>query len=389
MSKNAAIVLVSHAMPQVARVCNDICMMNHGKIVMQLKKYGLFQLKLLSLINVIFLGACCTGVELATINPPGETKSLTVTFEGDNKENPAAVAEVLSGDRETANAAWWGFNEDNATEALQKAIQSGAKILRVPDMGMPWKVDPIFLESNQEIIFEEGVVVIARKGSFLAGDDSLFTSSNKDNITLNGYGATFEMRKEDYEKPPYKKAEWRHTISLHGSRNIRIYGLTLRRSGGDGIYVGRGTGERTYCENIHIKDVIIDDNYRQGISVITVQNLLIENSQIINTSGTLPQSGIDFEPNSGSERLINCLVRNTEIRNNRGAGILINLNNLNSVSLPVSIYVESSTISNNLAALWVMGLRNKQQGEVHFNGNRICGIKYIQKTKDLNVIVDW
>ena len=363
--------------------------MSQGKIVMQLKKYGLFSLKLLLLINVIFLGACCTGVELATINPPGETKSLTVTFEGDNKENPAAVAEVLSGDRETANAAWWGFNEDNATEALQKAIQSGAKILRVPDMGMPWKVDPIFLESNQEIIFEEGVVIIARKGSFLAGGDSLFTSSNKDNITLNGYGATFEMRKEDYTKPPYKKAEWRHTISLRGSRNIRIYGLTLRRSGGDGIYVGRGTGERTYCENIHIKDVIIDDNYRQGISVITVQNLLIENSQIINTSGTLPQSGIDFEPNLADERLIQCLVRNTEIRNNKGAGILFNLYNLNNASLPVSISIESSTISNNLAALWIMGLRNKQQGEINLTGNRICGIKNIQKTKDLNVIVDW
>ncbi len=33
ISKNAAIVLVSHAMPQVARVCNSICVMNHGKTV--------------------------------------------------------------------------------------------------------------------------------------------------------------------------------------------------------------------------------------------------------------------------------------------------------------------------------------------------------------------
>ena len=357
--------------------------------VMQIRKLRLFQLMLLSLVNVFFLWACCTGAKLATINPRSEAKPLTVTFAGDNKENPAAVAEVLSGERDTANAAWWGFNEDNVTEALQKAIQSGAKVLMVPNMGMPWKVDPIFLEGNQEIIFEEGVVVIARKGSFLGKSDSLFTSLDKDNIILRGYGAIFEMRKEDYTKPPYEKAEWRHTISLHGSRNIRIYGLTLRRSGGDGIYVGRGSGERTYCENIHIKDVIIDENHRQGISVITVQNLLIENTQIINTGGTLPQSGIDFEPNNGDERLIACLVRNTEIRNNRGAGILMNLNNLNSASLPVSISVESSTISNNLAALWFMGFRNKRRGEIHFNGNRICGIKNIQKTKDLNVIVDW
>ena len=356
---------------------------------MQIRKLRLFQLMLLSLVNVFFLWACCTGEKLVLINPHSEAKSLAVSFTGNNKENPVAVAEVLSGERDTANAAWWGFNEDNVTEALQKAIQSGAKVLMVPNMGMPWKVDPIFLEGNQEIIFEEGVVVIARKGSFLGKSDSLFTSLDKDNIILRGYGAIFEMRKEDYTKPPYEKAEWRHTISLHGNRNIRIYGLTLRRSGGDGIYVGRGSGERNYCENIHIKDVIIDDNHRQGISVITVQNLLIENSQIINTSGTLPQSGIDFEPNLADERLIQCLVRNTEIRNNKGAGILMNLSNLNSASLPVSISVESSTISNNLAALWFMGFRNKRRGEIHFNGNRICGIKNIQKTKDLNVIVDW
>ncbi|MEN8263809.1 MAG: ABC transporter ATP-binding protein [Nitrospirota bacterium] len=35
ISKNAAIILVSHAMPQVARTCTDICVINQGKLLYQ------------------------------------------------------------------------------------------------------------------------------------------------------------------------------------------------------------------------------------------------------------------------------------------------------------------------------------------------------------------
>ena len=38
-----------------------------------------------------------------------------------NATNPQAVAEVANGARDTANAAWWGFNEEDSTEAVQAA----------------------------------------------------------------------------------------------------------------------------------------------------------------------------------------------------------------------------------------------------------------------------
>ena len=50
-------------------------------------------------------------------------------------ENPQAVLEVLDGKRTEASAAWWGFDENDATEALQSAINSGAEKLIVPNMG--------------------------------------------------------------------------------------------------------------------------------------------------------------------------------------------------------------------------------------------------------------
>ncbi|MBN1294144.1 MAG: hypothetical protein JXB48_20070 [Candidatus Latescibacteria bacterium] len=39
-----------------------------------------------------------------------------------NVANPAAVQEVMNGVRTTANAAWWGFNETDATETIQAAL---------------------------------------------------------------------------------------------------------------------------------------------------------------------------------------------------------------------------------------------------------------------------
>ena len=104
-----------------------------------------------------------------------------------NIKNVSAVQEVLSGDRTTANAAWWGFDPADSTAALQGAIDSGAQRVVVPYMGSDWIVLPIKLASDQEIIFEPGVVVTAKKGAFRGRGDSLFSAANQTNITLRGY----------------------------------------------------------------------------------------------------------------------------------------------------------------------------------------------------------
>ena len=43
------------------------------------------------------------------------------------------MRDVLSGKRTTANAAWWGFDQQDATEGLQAAIHSGAKTVIMPN----------------------------------------------------------------------------------------------------------------------------------------------------------------------------------------------------------------------------------------------------------------
>ena len=279
----------------------------------------------------------------------------------------------------------WGFDDQNATFAIQSAIDSGASMVVIPYVGKPYYVDPIILASNQTIILEEGVVIAARKGSFRGGGDSLFLAENQKEIAIIGYGAVIEMRKDDYRKKPYEKAEWRHAIELRGCSDVSIDGVTIRSSGGDGIYVGRGKGNNTYCENIRVKNVLLDDHYRQGISVISVRNLLVENVQIYNTSGTSPRSGIDFEPNRRDEILENCIVRECRIAGNRGPGILFSLQNLEPESHPVSIIVEDCSIYRNTLSILVVGLRHKPSGEIIFRQNDIRGLKYIQPSKTMAV----
>jgi hypothetical protein len=254
---------------------------------------------------------------------------------------PELVEEVRSGGLKEAKASWWGFDAGDATAALQAAVRSGVPKLTVDNVGKPWIVRPIRLESNQEILFEKGVVVEAKRGEFKGRNDCLFSISQKENVVLCGYGATLRMHRADYDDPAqYEKAEWRHVLSIRSSKNVEVQGLTLALSGGDGIYLGvskRGVPD----ENIVIKDVVCDRNYRQGISVIAAHNLLIENTVMKNTGGTPPQAGIDFEPNHASEELVNCVMRDCVSEGNAGSAYTFYLPNLRADSAPISIRLEN------------------------------------------------
>lgn len=259
---------------------------------------------------------------------------------GGTQINQRQIDLVKSGKIKVARASWWGFNAEDCTESLQAAIDSGARTVVVENMGRPWIVRPIRLASNQKIIFELGTEVLAKRGEFEGKTDSLFRADNAENISLIGYGATLRMWRSDYDSPEYEKAEWRHALSIRSCSNVKIYGLRLAESGGDGIYLGTATRGVTNS-NVHIKDVVCDRNYRQGISVITADNLVIENTVMQYTAGTAPQAGIDFEPNRPEERLTNIVMRNCVTRENAGDGYEFWLRLLNAKSEPVSIRLEN------------------------------------------------
>jgi polygalacturonase len=290
--------------------------------------------------------------------------------------NSAAIEAVRAGSRNEASAAWWGFNAEDATECLQSAIDSGAKKVVVPFMGTEWIVRPIRLRGNLELVFEPGVVVLAKKGEFRGKGDSLFAAADAENITLRGYGATLRMRKKDYQHSPYAKAEWRMTLDFTGCRKIAVEGLRLESSGGDGIYIG-ATHKQPFCEGVVIRDVTCHDHHRQGISVISAVNLLIENCILSGTGGTAPQAGIDFEPNSPGERLKNCVVRNCTMADNTGAGLLVYLNPLSRATEPVSLLFENCLVQGGKdTGIGVGAIKDDgPQGCVEFRNCTVIGVR--------------
>lgn len=293
--------------------------------------------------------------------------ALSGAADGIKPRNAQAIADVAAGRVATARASWWGFHPDDATKALQAALRSRAKKVVVERMGRPWIVTPIQLPSDKEILFEPGVVVEAKRGEFLGKGDCLFVARGCKRLVLRGKGAIFRMHKSDYHKPPYALAEWRHALSLRGCDGVTVEGLTLRDSGGDGIYLGVGSGGAPN-RNIAIRNVDCDGNNRQGISVITAENLLIEGCVFRNTRGTAPQAGIDFEPNHPEEKLVNCLLRNCRSEGNAGHAYHIYLGHMHAGSPPVSIRFENCTSRGNGRYSTYVGVANRN-GEQTVRGS--------------------
>ena len=285
--------------------------------------------------------ALAIGLMIASLNNPlaAETPSYGPAAD------PGKVRQVQAGELKEANAAWFGFDPADSTEAIQAAIDSGAPRVIIPNVGADWIVRPIKLRSDQEIVFEDGATVAAKPGEFLGKFDCLFSAVNQRNVALRGKG-TLRMRKADYAAGgPYVKAEWRMTLALYSCENVVIDGLTFADSGGDGIYLGvnKADGSLPYCKNVTIRNVVCDNNYRQGISVISAVDLLIEDSVFRNTGGTAPSAGLDFEPNRAGQSLKNVTVRRCVAENNAGPGFIAYLRKLTAQD-QVSVLVEDCRV---------------------------------------------
>lgn len=274
----------------------------------------------------------------------------------------------------------FGFDPADSTEIVQKAIDSGARKLILDDCGSPWVVRPLTMRSNVELVFEDGVELVAKRGEFKGTLDVLVNCVSVSNIVIRGLGAkggVLRMHKKDYQGSAYVKSEWRHALRLTGVENVRVENMSFLSSGGDGIVVSALKGYRlpvVDSVNVTIKNCVCDDNHRQGISVCGAKDLLIEDVVLSNTSGTLPQAGIDLEPDRPSECLSNITLRNVISKNNAGMGFEFCLTKMKSSSEPVSVVLENCVSVGNRFSVSVCGndVRDADtvKGRITFTGCR-------------------
>ncbi len=262
------------------------------------------------------------------------------------------IQEVMSGERQEARASWWGFDPVDSTAPLQAAINSKVKRLIIDRQPLPWVTRPLTGASDQEIIFEAGTELVALKGAYHAKGDRLLSFQQCENVVLRGETsedgkvARIRMHKADYQSKDYERSEWRHGLAFYGCRNVLVQDLTIEQTGGDGIYLGAGSNHRPNRQ-VTIRRVDCNENHRQGISVISAEDLLIEDCQLRNTRGTAPAAGIDFEPNDPEDRLVRCVMRRCIAENNAGTGFQICPQFLTSESHPLSIHLDQCVSRNN------------------------------------------
>ena len=262
--------------------------------------------------------------------------------------DPDMIEKVKRGEVDCVKVSWFGFDAEDSTRHVQAALDSKARKVVIDRMPQgAWIVRPLFLrKSGKEIVFEDGAELVAKRGEYRSGSDSLLTLKRVKDIVIRGKG-TIRMWHDDYLKPPYPLAEWRHGISATSVENLTLDGITVRDSGGDGLYIGVAGSDHIPCRNITVRNCVFDRNSRQGISVISVDGLTVENTLLNNTIGRPPQAGIDFEPNHIAHMFKRCILRGCEISGNKGSGIEVYLVNFNAESDPVDIRVENCRISGN------------------------------------------
>ena len=249
----------------------------------------------------------------------------------------------------------------NATDCrpeFQAALDRAPIGVIIPARETPYPIrEPgLWPRSNTVLTLESGASLLAARGAFVHSPPGMFSGDGtsmvviKDvtNVSILGHNATIRMRKDDYNSlPAYAPhpSSGRMGIIMRNCSDIRVAGLTVSHTGGDGIYIGRNheaapwcctdappgkcSNETTACHgvasNVHISDVRSLYNSRQGMSIVAGINITVERSEFSWTQGACPQAGIDIEPSSGEEPVSNITLREIVCRNNTGSQLQLPL----------------------------------------------------------------
>ncbi len=190
------------------------------------------------------------------------------------------------------------------TEALQKGVNSHSNIL-LPDFPLLISDMGLILKSQSIVVFNKNTVLIKKPTD----------KSNYDILKISGISDVkvyFANIVGDRYTHDGKDGEWGHGIGIWSSNNIYLVRPSIKYCWGDGIYINNG-------EDVVIKKPFVNNNRRNGVSVISAKNLTIDSILAANSDGVAPKAGIDIEPNNNREELQNININNIiTYRNTQG-----------------------------------------------------------------------
>jgi hypothetical protein len=236
-----------------------------------------------------------------------------------------------------------GYNTEGKkdyTELIQTVLDSHTNVV-FPNFPLLINTKGLTLRSNTKVFFEKGSKLILESNNKKSYEIlRLHGVSNVELYCPNIYG--------DRDLHINNGGEWGFGISIRDAQKIKILNAVVKNCWGDGIYLG-SLGDKTNSD-ILVKDCFLDNNRRNGISIISGINITISNSLIANTNGTAPMSGIDIEPNNNSEFLKYISLKKVVTFNNKNEGILIALRalygkNNKKVSIVIENHLDDSSRS--------------------------------------------
>ncbi len=195
-----------------------------------------------------------------------------------------------------------GATDDTAKWVLAEAAAEG-KVLIIPE-GTYLK-DRTFPKSNTTYWFEPGVTM-----NGTTGGNNLWRFFECSDVHFYGNGATFNRDATGTSANIY--------FSIANRCSLRDCNIVGGGSAKDGIYVGGGA-VGTFSTNIHIIGGSVTDANRNGISIVSAQDTIIEGVEISGTTGG-PGAGIDLEAN-GYGGSLRTTIRNCQIHDNAQSGI--------------------------------------------------------------------
>ncbi|WP_333624685.1 hypothetical protein [Sphingobacterium siyangense] len=136
--------------------------------------------------------------------------------------------------------------------------------------------------------------------------------------------------------------EWGVGLNILSSKNVSIEEVVVNNCWGDGIYLGK-TAENFHNYNITLKTVLLENNRRNGLTIITVDGYYSDSIRIKNTNGTDPQRGLDMEPNNATDVLKNIYINSMYTSNNLKGGFIVYTLKLNNTSQPCNIVINNWT----------------------------------------------
>lgn len=169
------------------------------------------------------------------------------------------------------------------------------------------------IKSNTRYIFEPNAKIKVLNNDSVQYAGVLI--QNAENFILDNVTVIGERYEHDYS------TEGTHErgsgITIRGKSTGKIYNPTISETTGDGIDIIANIGSDIYIFNPQVTDV-----RRNGISIESVDKILIENGEVSLTNGTNPQSGIDIEPFADYNILNDVQIRNVKTHSNVNRGIL-------------------------------------------------------------------